>query len=317
MQQPQLAYVKPASKALLGAVEAKAFTAQILQSTSQPRAELEWQSALGGKVVWVDNVLSAVECQSLCQLVDACPQLSFWHGGVRGEQSEAQAFRDADTIEMNNPELGAALWDRLLASGAARWPPKDIVVSEEEDSELEGRWVAESPLNQDLLFARYPSEGSFAPHTDGRAIQHFNRRSFQSVILFLNDVPTGFGGGTRFYSEAALGQLTRDAQGRWTADASLVELDVLPRAGRLLMFDQELVHEGVPPLSPHVKYIIRSDVMRARTPAVCDSPTDREAYALFRRAEELAEAGEVAESLRLFQLSWSMSPSLKRIMKQC
>jgi hypothetical protein len=48
----------------------------------------------------------------------------------------------------------------------------------------------------------------------------------------------------------------------------------------MLVFEQSLVHEGVPPAQPHIKYIIRSDVMFQRDPAICDSPQDVAAYAL-------------------------------------
>ena len=49
------------------------------------------------------------------------------------------------------------------------------------------------------------------------------------------------------------------------------------------MFEQSLVHEGVPPAQPHIKYIIRSDVMFQRDPAICDSPQDVAAYALLKQ----------------------------------
>ena len=313
---PQLDVVKPASKQVLTEQECFAFARALQSPCAVPAAPSPPQSALSGRVLWVDNLLSAQECGRLRELVDACPLLSFWRGVA---SAEARAFRDADTIEMNSAALGQVLWDRLQLRLAIDDHPPLIsprAVSEADDGELAGVWTATSPLNHDLLFAKYPSEGSFAPHTDGRAIHHFNRRSFQSVIIFLNDVPDGCGGGTRFYTDSALTQLQRDAQGRWTADPTLVEFEVLPRAGRILIFDQELVHEGVPPTSGHEKYIIRSDVMYSRSPAVCDGPQDREAYTLFRKAEALAEAGEVDESLLLFSKSWKMSPLMARMMGQ-
>jgi hypothetical protein len=55
--------------------------------------------------------------------------------------------------------------------------------------------------------------------------------------------------------------------------------------------------------------------MYNRTPAVCDSPTDRQAYDLFRQAENLAEAGKVQDSLELFQKSWRLSPLMAKMMK--
>ena len=48
--------------------------------------------------------------------------------------------------------------------------------------------------------------------------------------------------------------------------------------GRALCFFHNIVHEGVAVAPGTTKYIIRSDLMYRRTPAVCDSPRDREAF---------------------------------------
>jgi hypothetical protein len=95
---------------------------------------------------------------------------------------------------------------------------------------------------------------------------------------------------------------------------SLVITTVNPRAGRLLIFDQALVHEGIPPCDPNFKFIIRSDIMYQRTPSICDSSTDIEAYRLFKEAEQLAEAGRVEESIPLFRRAVKMSRELAAIM---
>ena len=48
------------------------------------------------------------------------------------------------------------------------------------------------------------------------------------------------------------------------------------------------------------KYILRTDVMYERTPAVCDLPEDRIAYALYCEATDLAGNGRAHEALPLF-----------------
>ena len=95
---------------------------------------------------------------------------------------------------------------------------------------------------------------------------------------------------------------------------SLVITTVNPKAGRMLIFDQSLVHEGIPPCDPHCKFIIRSDIMFQRTPAICDSPLDMEAYRLFKEAEQLAESGKVEESIPLFRRAVKMSRELAAVM---
>jgi hypothetical protein len=100
---------------------------------------------------------------------------------------------------------------------------------------------------------------------------------------------------------------------------TLCSPQVASLAGRFLYFHQKLVHEGVPvldPACPHCKYIIRSDVMFRREPALCDSDRDRQAYTLFREAEALAEDGAVSESIQLFSRALKLSPEMARIMGQ-
>lgn len=252
------------------------------------------------------------------------------------------------------------------------------------ERELVGTWEPYC-LNADMLFARYKSGGHFAPHTDGRAISgesydkcrqvlliyvhlvflllfmffimdycifcylDFNTRSFYSVVTYLNDIPEGMGGGTKFYEPEALSALkttnsssssanktagydytssisTNDTStsadgdakttgaSKWTADDSLHKATCSPVAGRMLIFEQSLAHEGVPPSAPYYKYIIRSDVMYKRTPPICDEPQDREAYRVFKHAEQLAEAGKVEESIPQFRRAIKMSPKLAAIM---
>lgn len=112
-----------------------------------------------------------------------------------------------------------------------------------------------------------------------------------SVIIFLNDIGTGDGddgGGTKFYSHEALQALEKTASAtttatRWSAKEEHLTLHVKPAMGRILVFDQSLVHEGVPPQAPYVKYIIRSDVMYCRKNPVLGTQADREAYRMFRQ----------------------------------
>ena len=262
-------------------------------------------------------------------------------------------FRDADTIELHSSALARKMWNRVQPLLQL----ESLLIAREEDDEdgnrdprwerdLFGSWQP-SALNPDMLFAKYPSFGSFAPHTDGRAIETFNSRSFYSVIVYLNTIPAPGGGGTRFYSFDAVQRL-RSAAGAsgskaWTSDPTLVLAEVHPVAGRMLVFEQSLVHEGVPPVHPHLKYIIRSDVMFQRNPAICDLPQDVAAYSLLMKvswesdydpsrvdcdllafpltsltlppqAEAMAGSGQEADAAPIFRRAIKMSPALARIL---
>ena len=271
-------------------------------------------------VHYIDGVLSRSECDALCSVAQSCEELKFWSSKGRDNEA-ARSFRDADTVEVKSSLLSNSIWERMNHL----LPHTKITVSDDEDDEnwereLIGEWEASS-LNSDLLFARYPSGGAFAPHTDGRAILNFNTRSFYSVIIFLNDIDNG--GGTRFYNESAIKNLqliasddASIASSRWTADESLIIDNVLAISGRMLIFHQSLVHEGVPPSFPECKYIIRSDIMYTRRPEICASPSDLAAYSIFREAENLAECGHVDEAIILFKRCFKLSPDMAKIMGQ-
>ena len=277
---------------------------------------------------YIDGVFTPEECAMICRQMDSESDptqggaMSFWSELGR-DNEQARAFRDADTVEVQHPTLGDLLWQRLLPAflpsdiapivfGPSEPPPE--LDPHGWERELPGTWLP-AGLNTDFLFVRYPSGGAFAPHSDGRAVHDFNLRSLYSIVLYLNDLPAGCGGGTSFYVPDAIQKLVpAEKTGRWTADPSLVLSTVEPKAGRMLVFQQTQIHEGVPPVAPHMKYIIRSDIMFKRTPAVCDQPHDLEAYDLFRKAETLSEEGHASEAVKLFQRAFKMSPELAKFL---
>ena len=273
-------------------------------------------------IVYIDNALSSSVCEKLQTAVNASADLSFWSAAGR-EDEKAKSFRDADTIEVNSKDLAGLIWERIKGvvgdweivigstmsthmshstnslmqspSYTASLIQNETFLShthtgssEQEDPrwerELPGIWRAVG-VNDDFLFARYPSGGHFAPHTDGRAIHSFNCRSFYSIIIFLNTIPFEKGGGTRFYGQEAVKSLFLNNENQWTGQGDQVSYHVEAQAGRCLIFSQELIHEGIPVLSPHEKFIIRSDVLFTRSPALCDSEMDREAFSMYRRGQ--------------------------------
>ena len=363
VDKPDLGFVKPDTKVALHGERTQPFENILLniknrsqdQSSEGPEdltslptntdskdLRLEVTSELNGAVTYIDGLLSAEECRELCSLVDSSAELSFWSEAGRHNE-KARSFRDADTLEVKSPILADGLWQRVKDTLSTK--ERNICIAEDDqdnpqwERELPGEWLP-TTFNHDLLFAKYPSGGAFAPHTDGRAIHDFNRRSFDSVIVFLNDIPAGCGGGTRFYTNEALRRLqfvggegdggdggggggeygnscnSTEPAGRWSASAEYISLEVQPRAGRVLVFDQALVHEGIPPLNTHLKYIIRSDVMYQRKVPLFDSSRDIEAYNLFKEAETVAENGGVEESISLFRRALKMSPGLATMMGQ-
>lgn len=314
---PALSVVMPRSKYVLSDEECTLFLS-CFDELNPESAELVLSHSSEG-VYYIDHVMSAEECERLCNAIDGHEHLSFWCNG-KEDDPNTRSYRNVQTIELHSTEFANLLWQRI----AHLWGPmRSVVISSDEDDqnyerEMVGTWVP-CGLNPDSLFARYPSHGSFAPHTDGRAIVDFNHRSLYSVVLYLNTVPIQEGAGTRFYDESAVDNLQRRISGEnsiWTANESLVESEVQAVAGRMCIFHQSKVHEGVPPIAPNMKYIIRSDVIFERTPKICCGENDAQAYELFRKGEDMVEAGDVAGAIVLFKKALKLSPEMARIMGQ-
>lgn len=270
---------------------------------------------LGTGVAVVDGVLTAGECARLVGALDASGRASFW--AEDASDPEPRKFRDADTVEVACGRVAQKAWDRasplLFPLMAAGFGDVHVDGFEADGSEpsvaTRGRW-APVGFNDDFLLATYPDGGKsgFAPHSDGTTTRGLNERSFYSVIVYLNEPPAG--GGTRFYAPAAAREgLVLNGQGRWTARDDLLLGDVSPKIGRALVFDQRLVHEGVPPLGDR-KCIIRSDVLFRRDPPIYDAPADRAAFATYERAVELSERGDHAAAVDLFVKAAKAAPAL-------
>ncbi|RYH30149.1 2OG-Fe(II) oxygenase [archaeon] len=332
---PALASITPRGKESIGSDLTEVFERCLQTKTS---SDLHLERALPG-VYYIDNVLTEEECNALVQQIDTSDSLTFWCKEKKEDQA-TRAYRNADTLEMQSAFFATELWRRIESALQSNMPP--VVISDDPDDEsyerdLVGEWKA-CGTNPLTLFVKYPCHGSFAPHTDGRAILDFNLRSHYSIILFLNSVPQECGAGTRFYAAEAVQklQLTKhniysssittdpaksnpsvdtSAQ-HWTSSPELVQGEIAAQAGRMVIFHQAWVHEGVPPIPPYQKYIIRSDVMFQRTSPICDTEPDREAYRLFRDAEWLAESGQTEEAIKLFKRAFRLSPTLAQIMGQ-
>ncbi len=313
---PALSTVKPRRKEVLRGEDTIIYTS-CLDSALKPNS-LKLESPMD-KVYYIDGVLSTEECSRLRNLIDESKELSFWCAGKEND-GDIKSFRNACTIELFTHEFAERVWSRvshLLAQKLSVIIPDDSE-NDEYERELVGLWEP-SGLNPDNLFVRYPSFGSFAPHTDGRAVLDFNHRSHYSALVYFNTVPFEKGAGTRFYDASAVSKLEKRLINQveyWTTDESLITGAVAAVEGRLLVFHQSLVHEGIPPIEPYKKYILRSDVIFSRNPPICDSDQDKHAYRLYKEAEDLAESGEVEAAIPLFRKAFKLSPEMAQIMGQ-
>ncbi|CAJ1442395.1 unnamed protein product [Effrenium voratum] len=250
----------------------------------------------------LDDVLTEEECRSLiCQ---AEGLWSFWEDDPARPRI---TFRNAHTVEVTHSSLAQRIWRRV-----AGWVQPEVSLSEDDDRfevDIEGTWRP-CGMNPKLLLSRYLEGGHFSPHTDdGTTVIDFNERTFYSCVLFLN--ASAWGGHTRLYADEQMRkELQKDEEGRLTGDASLVLAEVEPKPGRMLVFYHRLMHEGVPAAE---KYIIRTDVLYRRAPAVCTAPEDLEAFQMYQDAQLLAENGDCDGAARLFRSAFKRSPAIKEI----
>lgn len=100
-------------------------------------------------------------------------------------------------------------------------------------------------INPRLSFLRYGPGHYFKPHCDGLVdIMDGQQKSFVTLHLYLNDGDGLAGGATRF----------------WTPDKK-EHVDVEPKLGRVLVFQQRmLIHSGEE-VTGGVKYTMRSDFL--------------------------------------------------------
>lgn len=253
------------------------------------------------------DVLSPGECQSLMSQADALGY-SFWHPTPGASETR---FRNADTVEVTCPELAAALWARLQRHVTA------VVQLEEDTCErgVQGTWAAVG-VNPVLLFSRYTPGGHFSPHTDGNTVVDFNTRSLYSVIVYLNTCEDGSGGTTLFVPPTGVGNTppgdaysTDEAHRlRWPPEWAVGTAPA--QEGAVLVFQQEVPHEGVPLGPGQTKYIIRTDIMYQRTPALCDDASGRAAYMLVQQAAAAEADGHADMAAKLYRAAVRECPSL-------
>ncbi|GAB5364510.1 hypothetical protein AAMO2058_000976700 [Amorphochlora amoebiformis] len=298
------------------------------RSDTSNRSEIDVKNAIFGSVskrftctcVWkrqlvepldgfvLSNVLSKEECEKLRKGVATDGQdYTFWNP----EDTNSKHTRNVDTIEVFDESLAAGIWERVKMQVT-----NNIEIPEENDDwefGLEGKWEAYG-INPKMLFARYPEGGHFSPHTDGHQVIDFNHRSLHSVIIYLNDCSEG--GATQLFKPEDYKdkKFIQDKQGRFRFSKEKVADRALPKAGSMLSFSQHHMHEGEPVGSGCSKFIIRTDVMYRRVPAVCDKPNDVEAYQCYQAAMEAEANAEHDKAGHLYTKVGRLSEKLARML---
>ncbi|MEL6342975.1 MAG: 2OG-Fe(II) oxygenase [Myxococcota bacterium] len=176
----------------------------------------------------IDDVLSAARCRAIIAGAES-----------RGFEGAAPAY--PPDYRNNDRQIcdDASLADQLFAHLRPHLPER-----------LDGEQLV--GLNARFRICRYRANQSFTVHQDGAWHPDDRTRSRLTLMLYLNDGDDFIGGLTRFYRSGV-----KDAP-IWRA--------VRPKAGRLMLFDHLLWHDGQAVRSG-TKYILRTDVLYRSTVA--------------------------------------------------
>lgn len=221
--------------------------------------------------VVIDDILTASECQEMIRRAEASTQDGVWERALinigGGRQMLAAETRNCGRIMWDNPELAQKLLERLMpflqTFELHQFTDRPRVTG------LVGRGKSYrlTRLNERLRFLRYEGGEYFQPHWDGKYEDLATGEiSYYTIHLYLN------GEGEQDLHElmqaeknvnpdlegTLLGGATSFIQQEFEKDR---QLRVFPRAGSVLIFQQnDLLHSG-DPVFRGTKFTMRTDIM--------------------------------------------------------
>jgi len=183
----------------------------------------------------LDNVFTKEECDRFIQLSEETPE-NYEIAKINSDDEQI-----IDTTYRNNQRW--LHFDKKLAETFFEKIKSYI------PSEFEGNPV--SCVNERLSFLKYSAGEYFRAHEDGYYLRPDNSEmSYITLQIYLNDVKEEDGGATTFIQD--------------TYSKIYQDYSVIPKVGRVLLFEHDIEHEGSI-LKNGVKYCIRTDVMYSLT----------------------------------------------------
>ncbi|KAJ4421723.1 hypothetical protein N0V82_003567 [Gnomoniopsis sp. IMI 355080] len=240
-----------------------------------------------GRIALVlDNVLSSSECQTLLSLAESSVDMdrlnTFWKtprdpipwrpamvNAGQGYEVLEPEYRNSDRIVWDSEELVTRLWARCMQGEVGETlrrmlgelngddDPAEVLDERRKKGwrwERPPRWVMKG-LNPRMRFLRYGPGQFFRPHCDGNYSEKIDdtvSKTFFTIHLYLND------------SEAVAGQeaqLVGGATSFVANDGSDRKVDVDPKAGRILIFQQRGLWHAGDDVVEGTKYTMRTEVM--------------------------------------------------------
>ncbi|KAG6918007.1 hypothetical protein DXG01_017017 [Tephrocybe rancida] len=196
----------------------------------------------------LDNVFTAKECDALVARAEAGEQWRTAMIQTRSGDRVDTDTRNNDRILLFDRETADELFQRLLPhveelneiGPGGRW--EGVVGTA---GRVSSTWKLLG-INERLSFLRYGSGHYFKPHFDGQILLPDGRKSWVTLQIYLNDVDLS-GGATRIFGKR---------NGRF--------LDVEPKVGRVLIFEQGPFYHSGEEVVQGMKYTMRSDFLFER-----------------------------------------------------
>lgn len=177
---------------------------------------------------YVDNVFTKEECD---EFIRQAEEIGFTMALLNvggGREKLAPDVRNNSRCYIDSFEESERIWERIKQFVPQVWNGHQAL-----------------GLNERLRVLRYDEGEYFAPHFDGSYQRDNGERSYITLQLYLNE---GFEGGHTTFLPL---------------DGSARAVPCIPKTGRVLIFQHDILHEGSV-LESGQKYAIRTDVMYSK-----------------------------------------------------
>ncbi|OTA60669.1 hypothetical protein K449DRAFT_383410 [Hypoxylon sp. EC38] len=217
--------------------------------------ETDLKDYAGYFAMTIYNVLTPKECADLLAFISP-PNNGSWPVATvtayNGSQLLDHRSRLCERIFYTSKTIADQLLERVLP----HIPPEIVTLKNAPDITGQYPVIRKETwricrLRDELRFLKYGPGQYFKPHCDGHFVDKDGAESFLTLHLYLN--------GGRGNDDAVEGGATRFAVD--FEDFQAERLDINPKAGSLVIFQQrDMYHEGVE-VTKGTKYTMRTDVM--------------------------------------------------------
>lgn len=185
----------------------------------------------GKLAFFLDNVLSPKECQEFIDEMESGEDFKDALVNVgAGQQKMMTDVRKSKRKLVFDKTKAEMIFERIKEFLPQEWEGHPIV-----------------SLNERLSVLKYLPGDYFKPHFDGAYVRDdMSEGSFITIQLYLNE---GFKGGNTTFLDGKI-------EKGWTGK----DVGVVPKTGRVLVFQHQILHEGSL-LESGIKYSVRTDVM--------------------------------------------------------